>query len=371
MVLRPTFYQAELFSGNLLDTPLPLEQVSLSSSLAPGRFSAVLDCRKLGVSVTEARKIVGFMKRSQTTLVPVIETPPDEDGLPTSTPLGEWLIEDVTDDIPTPFVRLSGIEFSGYAKRRALARDWGGPEVDPLAAAGQMWQTLATTDQVIEIVAGSWRSPARVVLDMRRHTMTYWDAMEELSATEEAPFEWCFRPRLYFDWYAPHRVGRFMDFGQPVLSIPRPDVTLEVAATGSQASLISSTRTWAESGSVSHVWGFGAGSGDEQIRANSVMWRSGLEPARDSIVTVPTALTPTQLKRYTNAAVDRLRPEKQVFQARMLSEVHTPQIGEVYEWRNDECWTRDEAEGQVRCVGWSWSSGQALDAYTLDLVEVA
>lgn len=370
MGVTPTFYTAEFLSGLLIDTPLPLESVSLSSSLAPGRFSATLDCRKLGVSMTETRKIVEWMKHTRTSLVPVRETPPRPDGTPTATALGEWLIEDITDNPPGPFVQLSGIELPGYARRRTVAGPWVGSDRDPVSAARQMWQALATTDQDLQIIAGSWTSGQQTSMDFRTHTITYWDALEELTQNEQAPFEWTFRTGLNFEWFAPHSVRRLLDIGQPVLSTDRTDITLEVAAPGSRGSLLSTRRTWAESSNVSHVWGFGAGSGEKQVTASSIMWRAHGEPARDGVVSVPTALTAHRLKRHTNAMSDRLRPERQAFTAVMPADVHTPRIGDVMEWRNDETWTRPAAEGLVRCVGWSWTSGQDLDAYELDLVEV-
>lgn len=373
MALTPVYYLADFQTGDLVYRfPMGAVTVQSLSSGQPGAFSAQLDLRKLGVSMTEARSILGLMDSGTTTLVPVREGVSNGIGnAPISSELGEWWVAAVSGTIKSPIVTLSGPEFAGYLQYRQVVRTWSSESADPVATARQMMWEAFRTDQTVAFIPQEWISHtgARVPVDARIGTTDYWAAIEAMQDDESGPFEWMIRTGLVQDGWTPKRVTRTLEVGQPVLALQRLDITLEVTAPGlTPASLLDADWSLDESRSASTMYGFGAGAGDDQIRSTIARARVAGEPVKSRRVTVRDATKAAQLRPHVRAALARATPSNHVFQAVMPTDRYTPAQGTVYSWRNDATWTRPARGGSVRCVGWSWNPGQ--DTYSLDLVEV-
>lgn len=370
MALTPTYFLADFMTGDLYGEALPLENVSLSSSLAPGRFSADLDMRKLG-ELGDGYRIMDLLRNGKCTLVPVLEGTFAGTGQPlVSRELGEWWVSVVSDSPPSPIVRLSGPEFAGYAREVLLGNTWKGV-LDPVVTARQMLGTLYSTSQSVAVDLQSWVSHtgAKVEVDAAVSSDDYWSAIAELQEAEGGPFEWLIRSGLVQVNGSPRRVTRTLEVGQPTMNFARPGITLELAGPGlPPATITGFSRERSEHRTGSTVYGKGAGSGVDQISTYISRAKAPGEPAKNRLVTDSTALTVPVLRRRVKQGLDALSPELQVWSASMPTDRYTPRTGEVYSWRVDPQWTRPGESGSVRCVGWSWSSGGA-DEYVLDLVE--
>lgn len=371
-----TWFLADFMSGDLVDT-VPLEDVQLTSSLEPGRFSASLDLSTMGLPMGEARALLDLLRGGRCTLVPIIEGVSTGAGNPpTSRELGEWWISDVDGTYLSPIVRLSGPEFAGYASHALLVEDFltakGEPVTrDPVVTAREMLGLLFSRSQTVAVDLQSWVSHtgATVPVDGRKLRRTYADHIADLMEAEGGPFEWVIRSGLVLDGWVPLRVTRTLEVGQPVLSLVRDDITLEVAGPGAPpASLLDASWAWSESSSASTVYGWGSGSGVKQIgEAFASRDRLTGEPVKTRLVTDPSAGTMAQLRRSTRRALARFSPDQRAFTAALPVDRYTPRTGERYQWRSDATWTRPAESGTVRCVGWSWRSSDPTN-YTLDLV---
>lgn len=370
MALTPTYFLADFMTGDLYGEALPLEAVSLSSNLQPGRFSAQLDMRKLG-GLGDGYRVMNLLRNGKCTLVPVLEGTSTGIGNPTvARELGEWWISTVSDAPPSPVVKLSGPEFSGYAKEVLLAQSWKGT-LDPVVTARQMLGALYSTSQNITVNLQSWVShtDTKVEIDAPNLSDDYWSAISELQEAEGGPFEWLIRAGLVQVNGSPRRVTRTLEVGQPVMNFVRPGITLELTAPGAgPASITGFTRETSEHRTGSTVYGRGAGRGEDQIGTWISRAKAPGEPAKNRLITDSTALTVPVLRRRVKQALDNLSPELRVWSASMPTDRYTPRTGEVYSWRADPQWTRPGESGSVRCVGWSWSDSGA-DEYVLDLVE--
>lgn len=372
MGLKPTFFIADMETGNLYGETLPLEKVRLTSSLQPGRFSASLDLRHFG-PIGAGHRVMNLLKAGKCTLVPVLEgTSRGADNPPTSTALGEWWISGVEESPPSPIVRLSGPEFSGYFKEVLSPYTWVSSAKDPLMQLRQVLWAACTADQSVAINVRSWTSTTSVPVDIRAGTVTAWDVATDLQENDADPFEWRVEASLEMDGWSPLRVIRTLQVGQPHFAINRRDITLELAGPGrGETSLRSFSRGWSEHRSATDVHGWGNGAGDDQVGpVVSSRSRASGEPVKSRMVTDRSAMKVAQLRRSTVAARRAATPEEQVYTAVFPTGWHVPRVGNEYSWRVDEQWSRPAESGTRRCVGWSWSSGQAVDAYELELTEV-
>ena len=170
MALTPTYYLANFMTGDLYGEALPLENVSLSSSMEPGSFSAQLDMRKLG-ALGDGYSILNLIRNGKCTLVPALEGTFAGTGQPViSRELGEWWVTTVRDDPPSPIVQISGPEFAGYAKEVLLAGSWVRTWVgvlDPVVTARDMLAALYSTSQDVAVDLQSWSydTGAKIVVD--------------------------------------------------------------------------------------------------------------------------------------------------------------------------------------------------------------
>ena len=374
MALTPTYYLADFMTGDLCGEALPLENVQLSSSLQPGRFSAQLDMRKLG-DLGDGHRVMNLLRNGKCTLVPVLEGISTGVGNPPTTrELGEWWVSVVADAPPSPIVQISGPEFAGYAKEVLLAGSWVRTWVgvlDPVVTARDMLAALYSTSQDVAVNLQSWSSDTGAMVEVNAPPRSddYWSAISELQEAEGGEFEWMIRSGLVQVGGAPRRVTRTLVVGQPVLAASRLDVTLELAAPGDgPASVTGFSREASEHRTGSTMYGHGAGRGADQIVTYISRGKVPGEPAKNRLITDPTALSMPVLRRRVQQALNNLTPEQVVWPATMPTDRYTPRVGELYSWRSDAQWTRPAESGQVRCVGWSWSSTGA-DEYVLDLVE--
>lgn len=375
MVLTPTYYLADIQTGNLYGEALPLTNVSLTSSLGPGQFSADLDMRKFG-EPGDGYRVLDLLANGKCTLVPVLEGLSTGNGNPpTSRALGEWWISDVQDSPPDPIVSISGPEFAGYAAEVLVTDTWTYPSVDPVVLLRDMLTELYTSSQNIVVDLQSWVSHTntKIPVDIRTSTTDYLSAITGIQDSETGPFEWMISTGLVLNGWSPTRVTRTLEVGQPRLASDRPGITLELAAPGYQpASLIGFSRDRSESRSATTVYGWGAGAGKDQIGGGGVFSsrsRETGEPVKTRQVSDSTAMTVGELRRRTRAVLNASDPQNQAFSALMPTDRYTPRVGEVYSWRSDAQWTRRAETGTRRCVGWSWQSG-GNDVYQLDLTEV-
>ena len=371
MGLNLTYHLADFQTGNLLD-PVPLEAVRLSSSLQPGSFSGQLDMRKTGRSMREGRALLDLMRAGKTTLVPIQEGLSTGPGNPpVSREMGEWWISRADGSYASPIVTLSGPEFAGYASHVVLWDDFKAVSADPVVVLRQMLWDLYTTSQSVTVDLQSWISHtgARVEIDAKKYSDDHWSAIQALTDAEGGPFEWVIRSGLVQDGWVPTRVTRRLEVGQPTLGFSRNDITLEVSGPGQPpASLLDASWGWDEAASASVAFGYGAGSGKDQVGPLQVSRpRQTGEPVKTRLVTDTNAMTSPQLRRTVRAAMRNFSPDERARTATMPVDRYTPRTGEVYQWRTDESWTRPAESGTVRCVGWSWSS-QSADVYELDLV---
>lgn len=369
MVLTPTWYIADFMTGSMVDV-LPLEGVRLSSGIVPGDFSASLDLRKTGLSKQGARRLLADLSNGKRTLVPVQEGVSTGAGSPPSSrALGEWWISKIVAHYRDPIVRLSGPEFAGYTEHVLVVNDRIGDE-DPVEQARFLLGDLYNTSQTVAVDRGDWTSTVRIKMDIRTVRQTYASALNDLGSNAGAPagFEWLIGTSLTLSGWSPTKVKRKLEMAQPTIRFPRPDILLEVTAPGLPiASLADATVTRDEAESASTVYGWGFGSGDDQIGSEfTSRAREADEPVKTRLISDPGAKNPAMLKRSTTRALARFTPELRDLSARLLASRFTPRAGEVYEWRADESWTRPAENGEVRCVGWSWSTSDP-EFYDLDL----
>lgn len=370
MVLKPTFYIADFQSGDIYGTALPLHAVRLRSSLEPGSFSASLDVRKLG-SMGAAHALLDLLKDGKCTLVPVLEGISNgENNPPTSRVLGEWWIARVDDSPPSPIVQIGGPEFAGYLAHVLVSSTRKG-DLDAFEALRAFIGECFSTSQSVRWNPLQWYAGKKVPVEARVTTTDYWSAISELP-TESAPFEWMLEAGLEMDGWSPRRVTRTLIVGEPVLARPRDEIVLELAAPGNVASLLAVSRSRDEAQSASTVYGWGAGSGKDQIGNGAVFTsraRAAGEPVKTRMITDPNAKTVPLLKKRTAQALATFTPESQEWDALMPTDRYTPLVGERYGFEMDSQWTRRAQSGMVRCVGWEWSS-DGDDVYKLELVEV-
>lgn len=368
MGLKPVYYLADFMTGDMLGPTLPLEGVRLTSSLQPGRFDASLDMRKACDSFAEAKGLLDLMRAGKATLVPVLEGLWDGGDRLTSRIMGEWWIGDIQATHSDPVVRLSGPEFAGYSKELLVTASWTGLK-DPFVTVRDMIREMTRTDQTIDVTTGTAVAGFTVEVDVQKSKVSYWDAIRSLQDGGSRSFEWWIEPSLHLDGLAPYSLGRTLRLGSPDIRFDRPDVTLELTTPGTPpASLLDMSRGWSESAVATTVYGFGAGSGETQKSAYTSRSRESGEPGKSRLVTVRDALTYDQVKRATAAALRRFTPEDKVFPVVMPTAAYTPRLCEVYGFIREPSWSMPELyQGQVRCVGWSWSSSS--DTYQLDLVD--
>lgn len=369
MVLIPTWYIADFMTGNMLDV-LPLESVQLSSGVIPGSFSASLDLRKTGLTKAGARGLLADLSNGKRTLVPVQEGVSTGAGSPPSSrALGEWWISKIEASYRSPIVKLSGPEFAGYAEQVLVINSRIG-DLDPVEQARFLLGDLYNTSQTVVVDRGDWTSTVRAQIDVPRLKQSYAAALDDIGANAGAPagFEWLIGTSLVLSGWSPTRVKRTLEMGQPTLLKPRQDILLEVTAPGLPvASLADASWGRDESASASTVYGWGAGSGDDQVGHEfTSRVREPDEPVKTRVISDPEAMTPAMLQRSTARALAKYSPELRDLSARLLASRFTPRAGEVYEWRADESWTRPAENGEVRCTGWSWSSSDP-EFYDLDL----
>lgn len=369
MALIPTWFVADFMTGNMVDV-LPLEDVRLSSGVVPGRFSASLDLRKTGLSKAGARALLADLSDGRRTLVPVQEgVSTGAVSPPSSRALGEWWIAKIDASYRDPIVTLSGPEFAGYADHKLVTVDRVGDR-DPVEQARYILGDLFTSGQSVTVDRGDWTSTVRIKMDVRKYTQSVGAALDDIGANGGAPvgFEWLIGADLELNGWSPTRVKRRLEMAQPTIRFQRPDILLEVTAPGLPvATLSDATWTRDEAASASTVYGWGAGSGKDQIGPayTSRSLRSG-EPAKTRVLSDPGAKNMQHLIYATNRGMARFTPELRELSARLLASRFTPRAGEVYEWRADESWTRAPENGQVRCTAWSWSSTDP-EHYSLDL----
>lgn len=373
MVLNPTYYLADFFTGEFRGPALPLEAVSLSSNYNPGQFSASLDMRKVASNFTESRAILDMMKAGRSTLVPVIETTDADTHVQgTHRALGEWWVSTLDATYSDPVVRLSGPEWIGYAKETLTTRSWKG-SIDAWLALRQMLGRIKDVDQTIQLTLGLARAGFDIEVDVREGDTDYWTAMQSLNDGTTGRFEWRIEASLDMVDSTPRGVLRNLRMEAPDFRVDRTDITLELATPGTTtASLIDFTRAQSEHQSSTRIYGRGGGMGKSQLRASSSRALEEGEPAKTRLVTVRDAVKTSALRRATRAALRSQRALDRVFHVTMPADLYTPAIGEVYSWRREPSWSMPERHStEHRCVGWSWTSPRngAMDVYTLDLVE--
>ena len=373
MGMTPAYYLADFMSGQMLGPVLPLESVSLSSSFEPGRFSAQLDMRKVADSFAEAKNLLGMLRAGKCTVVPVLEGLSNGHAAPLqSRALGEWWISDVTATHSDPIVKLSGPEFAGYFKHLLVTQTWKG-SFSAWALVRDMMREATRTNQTISFTTGSGSGGPTVEVEIEKSKVDYWSAIEAARDGDENGFEWRVGLTLNQDGIAPYSVTRTLQLGAPDLRFHQLGITLELVTPGTApASALDMTRTRSESAAASTIYGFGVGAGADQVTAWTSRSRVPGEPGKSKMITVQDAKYPA-LKRATSRALAKATPEDRVFQTSMPTDRYIPSPGAVWSWIQEPSWSMPERrEGQVRVMGWSWSSprpGEA-DAYTLDLVEV-
>lgn len=373
MGIAPVYWLADFQSGNLLE-PLPLgavSDVSLSSSLRPGSFSATVDLQAAGFSQTEARGWVDLIRFGRCTLVPILEGLTQGDTV-TSRELGEWWIAAAEGTYRSPRITISGPEWDGYLTHLSQPDTIVGM-TDPVQKSRELMERAYTTSQSVAVDLQSWvsHSGARVRLDVKGHTRDYASVIDELATSEEGPFEWMTRTGLVLDGWVPRKVTRTLEVGQPHLALARPGVTLEVAAPGlPPASLLDAGWAWDKRAWPSTVYGWGGGSGDDQVgpvyRSRD---RAPGEPAINAMITRRDASTRAVMGRHVQGALERLTPHNTVFSAALPVTEYTPRKGEVYGFYADAGWAQASVERSAQCAGWSWSSGSP-ESWSLELVEV-
>lgn len=373
MVLSPTYYLADFFTGEFRGVALPLEAVKLSSNFAPGQFSASLDMRKIASSFNESAQILDMLKTGRSTLVPVVES--SDADVASHGPyraLGEWWISVVDATYSDPVVRLSGPEWAGYTKETLITRSWKGT-IDAWLGLRQMLARVKDYDQTIQLTLGLRRAGFEVEVDVREGDVDYWTAIESLQDTSGGQFEWRIESSVDVVDGVPRGVSRNLRMEAPDFRVDRTDVTLELTTPGTApASLIDFSRTYSEHQSASTVIGRGGGAGASQLSASSSRSLADGEPAKTRLITVRDAVKTSVLRRATRKALLSQRARDAVFQVSMPTDRYTPAIGELYSWRREPSWSMPETYSyEQRCVGWSWASPRpgTPDVYTVDLVE--
>lgn len=355
------FFPADFMTGDMHSVELPLRNVSMGQSLAAHSFSASLDLRALSLSTVGAQQILLSLLPGRTTIVALEWTP----SLDRYIPLGEWLITGRRrQDGPDPVLQLTGVETSGYAQLMPLMKAWKRTSQDPVDVIRGMWQELCTTDQTISLALGGIEdSGVTVDVDYVAGSRTYWDAMRDVAS---GSVEWVMDIDVERDGTIPTRVTRTIRTGVPTLLRPRDDRVLEMTADG-RGSMRSLT---VDDGlAVNRVYGFGAGSGKDQITTVEGFTRGAGEPLIGGSYSSRDALKLAQLRRETQEAVLMDRPTARTFTA--STQAWIPRLGEVYPIVKDSTALfpvaiAEDEERRVRCIEWSWTRGP-VDEYQMTL----
>lgn len=373
MVLRPTYYLADMETGNVLET-VRLHKVNIASNLRPGKFTAEVDLRQFG-SMANGRAFVERIQERDYTMIPAnLSSERGPNGEQLSLPMGEWWIKDVSAKFRGNTVKIGGPEFEGYAEYVLVAQSFRG-NLDPIKTLADMLRLLATTSQNMSMSLGTPSSNARIPMDIRALSTDYHSAIRSIQEDEAAPFEWRFRTFFHQPNGVIERVTRDLEVGRPVLDRDANGQALEITGPGlTPATLLDAEWSYDSGRNPTTIYGFGAGSGDDQVGVNPTVYTSRPRPTgqvpKNTVVTVKDALTTSQLKRYTRAAMSRVEPTSQVFSAQVPTQRLLPSVGRSYGWFNDETWTVPASKpgDRVRIVGWSWKSGG--QNYTVDLVRM-
>lgn len=374
MVIRPQFYLADFMTGQMLGPVLHLDNPSFSSSFEPGRFSAQMDMRKNASTFKESKAILSLLREGKCTLVPILEGLSNGSANPAqSRALGEWWISEVDATYSDPVVNIRGPEFAGYFKELLVTATWSG-SFSAWVLMRDMMREATRTSQTISFTTGTGAGGPTVDVDIQKSQTDYWAAAQ--SAQDGGignGFEWRVATTLNADGIAPVSVTRTLALQAPEIRYERLGVTLELVTPGqSPASLVDMSRAWSEHSAATTVYGFGAGSGKDQVSAWTSRSRPEGEPGKSRMISVRDAMKYPVLKRATNRALQRATAADQVFPVVMPTDRYTPTIGEVYSWLREPSWSMPESEsGTVRCAGWSWSrpSPGAPDNYVLQLVK--
>lgn len=273
-----TYYVADALSGDIVPgLTLPLSNVSLTHRFTGGTFSATyrMNDGLDAVNQTGWQYFIDVLRAldpGTATLVPVA------DG---STTMGEWLIwRSVADDV-TGDLELSGMEWHGYPKFRALEKDY----VNSSIPAGDLIKTLLvdcfTIRQDMQITFANPAFGMDVGIDQRKKTAYYGDVIEDYA--EQVPFEWYVNSQCQFVNGVPVKVNRNIEIVKDRFLRPQP-TELNLPTPGSPGGQFAGfTRTTDYSSAAMSVYGFGKGEGEKQLVSDQYTTR--LQDGRHVVTT--------------------------------------------------------------------------------------
>lgn len=374
-----TWFACDFMTARIKPMRLPLVVRQASYSLAGGSFDATLDMRDSSYTTADLRAMWDAVAPGVSSVAAVRENLSTTEGGPTQdAAMGEWWITGRKGRYRSGLVQITGVCLPSYLQHVQFAQNWRYVAIDPLGraqeaikAAFYSGQANSATGQGVVLTPGTdLSSPKRVATSWTAGSLTYWDAVEELSS---AGFEWTIAPGLVTESGVPVRMSRLLRIQEPVLRTTRDGIVLRAAAPGTEPGVILDF-DYDQQVAPNDLWILGAGSGDSQIVGRAELDRPTGVPRISAGTTSRDTVSRADLNRRALAELRSLRHDDRVFEATADMEMLPgggPRIGYSHPWEVDPAPGFPLGEtGRVRVVGWSWSTPPAgqRETATLQLV---
>lgn len=357
-----SFIPTDFLTGKFRTLDLPLENVTMSSSVEVGSFSADLDLRRIvnDGDWVGAKHVLDAIQPGATTIVPVRQDLTAGHYNTVDKAMGEWMVTDVQKTHASPVVKIVGMEFTGYTRLNVVTRNWKVTGVDPVKTARELLTDLMTSGQTVAFDPNEWVSANGLKTDFEAQagSVTYWDAIRDLAADD---FEWHVDTNVLGANGIPTGVQRWLRFGEPTIRIPRDDVALEFVTPGKRpAAGLDMTGGNPIEAHCYDLWAFGSGAGTDQVKYRLQRDLPVRFPRLSRTFVARDVLKLNQLKGETRREMRRMNPVLIHFTATASMDLLPgggPRVGHVYPFFREPSISMPTSEsgGHVRVLEWEWS----------------
>lgn len=376
-----TVYPGAMMTGDLHSRELRLDGLTVARSLRePGTMTATLDLRRMVTGDTwadklaDSQRILDMIWPGRSTLSVIRQgLASGTEGALSSRTMGEWWITRLDIDHRSPIVRISGVEWRGYAWHQVITRDWKYDSANAATVARNLMTALTTEGQSMALtLAGAGSTTAYVPVDWTTAGTTYGDALRDLEG--DGTMEWTVdaRLRLAPDGIVPTGIERVFVTGVPTITRDRGyEVVLDMVAPGTEPStLLGLTDSQDATATCYDMWAIGSGSGASQLVERSTVTPPPGHPRLSRVVSRPDIRKRAALRR--EAAQSRARMSStRAFAATVRSRMALPGapiLGEVVTIDREPSLSMPTPERfRARILGWSWAAPRAGELETYEI----
>lgn len=375
-----TYYTAAATTGILDRRSLPLQNVRFASTLmgSGGEFSADLDLRACYDPadatvdpIAEAAAVLDLVQPGVRSIVPVMEsTTNGTAGDVLDVSHGEWWITGLERDHTSPVVRVTGVEWDGYASHQVIGATHKGKGIQPVGKLRELARTLWSG---IQLDVPNWHLPPVTPVDFQvtPGQATFASAFEELASDQ---LEWHVTTALE-KVTGGVRSTRALAVNVPMLRQDYyPYVVLWVNRDGGMGG---SALGYRSSTSVEamcfDLWANGAGAGNDQVTAHVTASRPPGMPNLSRQYTSRRQLKANALRRQAQNVLRHMTPayEPVTVVARQQDVPGGgPHVGDVYQIGVEPTLSYPTPERYwARVTAWAWQEPRPgeLDTYTLTM----